>query len=237
MAMPPWFGVSPNTKLKNYGVILLLWLDGGMKHPIPHIVTVATPSATTNILNAPDVSPSDDWTLDQIAAYARAGFDFSAQAETQAKWILRTSVVAYFRAGHALSIAKARLKESGAWVKWQDEHRLSRSTVLTAISIYEGAKDESTAAMFTLSEAKKKWQRNRPRTQMPLKPQPVKPTNQLSVLSILDAAISQLMTVAKMDVSSEDSDAVEQKLGELRYLLAGIADHVRKENTPVNAAA
>lgn len=207
-----------------------------MQNHISSPVTVATPSATTYPEYSADLTPSNDWTLDQIAAYARAGFDFSGKAEAQAKWTQRTSVVAYYRAGHALSIAKGRLKDSGAWCKWQEQHRLSRSTVLTAISIYEGAKDEVTAAMYTLNEAKKKWQRNRPRKERtPAKAHPMKPTNQLNVLSILDAAVNQLLTVAAMGISDADRENVKQKIGELRDLLEGIADRVRKGNTPVAA--
>lgn len=99
--------------------------------------------------------PSEGWTLDQLAEYARRQIVTSRAIENSLGLLGRRSTVAFFRAGRALLVAREQLKTTGDWVKWQDDHQLPRTTVFEAISLYEAAKDEKAVETLALTEAKR----------------------------------------------------------------------------------
>lgn len=122
-----------------------------------------TPASVSNG-NTTDLQPDPTWSLDDLAGYAKAGFTASDSAESEAKdladklaFTARTSILAYFRAGKALTLARDKLKATGEWCGWLDSHSLNRKTVLTAITIFEQGKTEDEVSRYSLAEAKRLW--------------------------------------------------------------------------------
>lgn len=102
-----------------------------------------------------DSHPNDGWTLERLGAFAANQFTTSGDVEANVGLLVRRSTVAFFRAGHALSLARAKLKETGRWVMWQEAHGLARTTVFEAITLYTNAKTEDAVADLRLSQARK----------------------------------------------------------------------------------
>ena len=77
----------------------------------------------------------------------------SKKHEEESKILSRKSSLDLFRAGHALSIARDKLKEEKKWCEWQEKNDLPRSSVLEAIKLYEKtARDnpDDTVAFYNL---------------------------------------------------------------------------------------
>jgi hypothetical protein len=68
----------------------------------------------------------------------------------------RTALMTY-EAGRVLFEIRARLKEDGKWVSWQEEQGLARSTVGNVIALYERVQDIKRLEGMTIMEAYRKF--------------------------------------------------------------------------------
>lgn len=102
-------------------------------------------------------SPSEHWDLEKLAEYARGSLDLSIS-------LARKSTIERFRAGHALSIARAKFKENKkGWCQWQDDHNIPRTKAWEAIKLYKRAGSEKVVADLQITEAFKKFGIVKPR--------------------------------------------------------------------------
>jgi hypothetical protein len=96
--------------------------------------------------------PGQNWTLDDLAAYAKGQI---AESALQA----HKSAVALFRAGCALFHIRNRCMADGhgRWTGWLRDHGLGRTTVNDAIRLFENAERPDALAGLGITEAKRKF--------------------------------------------------------------------------------
>lgn len=83
----------------------------------------------------PMTTPDATWDMESLTAYAKRELSESIL-------LAKRSTVHLFRAGHALSVVREKLKPEKEWVKWQQDNSLPRSTVNDAIRLFERAGSE-----------------------------------------------------------------------------------------------
>ncbi len=106
-----------------------------------------------------DARPDASWDEERLALYAKGELANSQEAERQAILQSRKSAVHLFRAGHALTLARAKCKgeQHGEWQKFKDKHGLANTTANDAIRLYERAKTEEALIGLGITEAKMKF--------------------------------------------------------------------------------
>ncbi len=72
-------------------------------------------------------------------------------------YVQKVTTAAYYNAGHAFTIIRAKLKQTKQWSKWLEQNHFSRNTTNDAIAIYEGAGSKAIAELHTLKDAKQLW--------------------------------------------------------------------------------
>jgi hypothetical protein len=92
----------------------------------------AVPAAGLN-----DLRPNSNWPDELLIEYGQRALNAADTYEKQANILTRKTIVQRFRAGHALSLLKDRLKEKETWVEFQTQHNLPRTVVWEAIAVYE----------------------------------------------------------------------------------------------------
>lgn len=90
--------------------------------------------------------PQASWDVKRLMAYARREI-------REAVALGKRTAVHLYRAGHALSLIRKKLKPSRQWVKWQEEHQLPRTVVNDAIRLYAAAGNEKAVTGLTVMEA------------------------------------------------------------------------------------
>lgn len=107
----------------------------------------------------------ESWELEDLAHYAVATLAQSQDLRAQAQQLTRKSTVFLYRAGHALSLAKKRMKSSKQWCDWQRQYSIPRSSAWYAVALYEKAGSEqeveglsrqAALAKFGIEKPKKK---------------------------------------------------------------------------------
>jgi hypothetical protein len=123
-----------------------------------------------------ELIPDASWDLDQLGIYAETGLLEANRLKKESLRIGRRSTVQIFRAGHALSIARRKVKAEkwGEWGRWLATHNLKRTTAWEAIQLYERAGSEDAIANLTPGEAKRQYdiyRRTRRVSQQEMEPQ------------------------------------------------------------------
>jgi hypothetical protein len=93
-------------------------------------------------------TPTAEWKLDELANYAIKMLNAYREGPVR-------MAIDVFRFGHALSLAKAKLKQRKEWVEWQSKHDLPRPTVNQAIRLYQHFGEESALEGKTIMVAKR----------------------------------------------------------------------------------
>ena len=92
--------------------------------------------------------PDEKWELDELASYAVKMLAEYRQGPVR-------MALDVFRMGHALTLARAKLKKRMAWVEWQSQHKLPRPTVNQAIRLCKFFDTEDDLNGMTIMEAKR----------------------------------------------------------------------------------
>ena len=114
---------------------------------------------TGNEIVRTDGKPDESWDLDRLTTYLKRELANSQKAEEESLLQSHKSAIHLFKAGRALAIAREKCKADGrgAWVKWQEDQKLARTTVYDAIRLYEEAETEDALVGLGITEAKKKF--------------------------------------------------------------------------------
>jgi hypothetical protein len=182
------------------------------------------PAPTTIIATTELVAiPNESWTLDQLAAYARAGFQQSDDLEGEAKLLFkrlqftkRTSGVAYFRAGQALCIARELLK-----------------AVLIACTIFQKGKTEEEVSRYSLAQLKKMYCRDPKPVNSPTPP-PAIAKKTLKFAESVELAAAQLTELKTADVEVAEVETVRAKLLDIMNMVSALLSRVSSVQTPVD---
>ncbi|HEX4144544.1 MAG TPA: hypothetical protein VHY91_13640 [Pirellulales bacterium] len=106
-----------------------------------------------------DAIPDTSWALSQLLTYAKERIASSKSADKESILQAKKSAVELFRAGAALSLARAKCNElgKGEWSRWKREHDFADTTVNDAIRLYTNAKTEDALKGLGITEAKEKF--------------------------------------------------------------------------------
>src|SRR5262249_40437737 len=99
-----------------------------------------------------DLQPDDGWSTDRLAEYVHAKLDEARHVDNMAQQLAKRSSVQVFRAGHALSIVRDRLKVSRAWERWLKEHGIRKTSAWEAIELCRRAQTEEAVKILTITE-------------------------------------------------------------------------------------
>lgn len=102
-------------------------------------------------------TPNDQWDLERLSEYARGSIDLSRS-------LARKSTIERFRAGHALSLAKAKLKggKKGTWCRWLKDQNISRTLAWEALKLFERAGSEEAIVNLDITRAYQKYRITKP---------------------------------------------------------------------------
>jgi len=103
--------------------------------------------------------PDETWDLERLATYAETGLSEASRLQKESIQLGCRSTVQIFRSGHALAIARQKVKSErwGEWGRWLAEHNIKRTTAWEAITLYDRAGSEEAIANLTPSQAKKRY--------------------------------------------------------------------------------
>lgn len=153
-------------------------------------------------------SPSSDWSLEDLAAYVQARQNGLAA-------LAKKSTVEVFKAGHALSIVKAKVP---GYMNWLKENQIKVTTAWEAVTLFEKAGSEEAIKGLTLTQAKKHFGVIRPRKDKAAKkvPPPKEPESVSLALKLIVAKLTQLRS---LDRSQEDQATINKLVDEANVLL------------------
>jgi hypothetical protein len=103
--------------------------------------------------------PDETWDLERLGSYAATSLNEADRLQRESIQLGRRSTVQIFRSGHALAIARQKVKSErwGEWGRWLAEHNIKRTTAWEAIQLYERAGYEEAIANLTPSQAKRRY--------------------------------------------------------------------------------
>lgn len=114
------------------------------------------PTRAIRVAPQADFVPDDSWDLDRLGFYSGTRLNEAKRLHGEMIQLGRRSTVQIFRAGHALSIARQKVKW-GQWDRWLKEHNIKRTTAWEAIQLYERAGSEEAIRNLTWAQAKRRY--------------------------------------------------------------------------------
>jgi hypothetical protein len=138
-------------------------------HELGYAIDPNNPNEAIRLEAIAEQMPNESWDLDRLGLYASSGLREANRLESEASQLSRRSTVQVFRAGHALFLARERLKAERRWCEWLSENNIPRTNAWEAIELYEQGGSEEAVANLTLTEAKQKnrGHKRRPRNLIP----------------------------------------------------------------------
>jgi hypothetical protein len=102
--------------------------------------------------------PDASWTAERLTAYAQDQMTASKNCDKDAKDASRASAIHSFRAGHALSLIKARLVEAGEYDAWLKKNHIGKTRAWQDLKLYEKTRGDVNAIKgMTRNQAKKRF--------------------------------------------------------------------------------
>lgn len=179
-------------------------------------IAIDPENRTLAIVTAKNEEPTLAWTLVRLAGYASG-------ALLEAGVLSRKCTVAVFRAGRALSLAQAKLKETngwGAWGAWLENHRICRTSAWESIQLFERAGSEGAIANMTISEAKRKLGINGE----PPKPKPKPKPARKPEPEPITVSAGQPISLRISDHDDDDDEIIDDPSGETVEYFTGDGD-------------
>ena len=103
-----------------------------------------------------DSLPDESWDLERLGSYAETGVNKFYRFKRESIQLGRRSTVQIFRSGHALWLARLKVKW-GQWNQWLKEHKIKKTTAWEAIQFYERAGSEEAIRNLTWAQAKRRY--------------------------------------------------------------------------------
>jgi len=98
--------------------------------------------------------PNQNWSIEQLQQYGIRAISQATALDAAIVRMKKKGARHVYRAGHAFSLIRAKLKEERQYMKWLETFTLSHSAVHQAIQLYERFESEEAVGDMTTTEAK-----------------------------------------------------------------------------------
>jgi hypothetical protein len=115
------------------------------------------PSQVVTAATLETLGPDESWDLDRLGSYASASLAEADRLTAQAAVLTRRSSIQVRRAGHALSLARQKLKLRKEWCGWLQGQGIARTTAWESIGLFENTESEDEVAELSPTEAKQRY--------------------------------------------------------------------------------